>query len=154
MKSLGWQQNHHQKILGVWSFVSEGLSPPKPPRGNGTVWQNFSLLLMQSTRKTTWVTPYVKLARNVKLSVYKHDDRVQSGTTHSDSVILLQEAKPVLGLFCLHSNTIGWSDHLTCTIHRYAKTIGWVCLGFRIRAYGQGLGSSFRFRFRGSGFRV
>ena len=44
MKSLEWQQNHHQKILGAWSFVSEGLSPPKPPRGNGTVCQNFSLL--------------------------------------------------------------------------------------------------------------
>jgi len=25
-------------------FFSEGLSPPKPPRGCGTVWQNFSLL--------------------------------------------------------------------------------------------------------------
>jgi len=47
----------------------------------------------------------------------------------------------VLGLFCLHSNTIGWSDHLTSTIRRYAETIGWVCLGFRIRAYGQDLGS-------------
>jgi len=22
----------------------EGISPTKPPRGNGTVWQNFSLL--------------------------------------------------------------------------------------------------------------
>jgi len=27
-----------------WSFVSEGLSPPNPLRGHGTVWQNFSLL--------------------------------------------------------------------------------------------------------------
>jgi len=30
-----------------------------------------------------------------------------SDTMHSGSVILLQEAKPVLGLFCLYLNTIG-----------------------------------------------
>jgi len=71
---------------------------------------------------------------------------------HSGSVILLQEAKPVLELFYLHSDTIGCSDHLTSTICRYAETIGWVFLGFRIRVYGQGLGSGFRFR--GSGLRV
>jgi len=30
---------------GAWSFVSEGLSPPKqPPHGDGTVCQNFSFL--------------------------------------------------------------------------------------------------------------
>jgi len=30
---------------GAWSFVSEGISPPKsPPLGDGTVWQIFSLL--------------------------------------------------------------------------------------------------------------
>jgi len=29
----------------TWSFVLEGLIPPKvPPCGDGTVWQNFSLL--------------------------------------------------------------------------------------------------------------
>jgi len=54
----------------------------------------------------------VKLARYVKLSVYKHDS-AQSGIMHSGSVsILLHEAKPALGLFCLHSNTIDWSDHV------------------------------------------
>jgi len=31
-------------LEGTWSFVSEGLSPTKSPRGDGTVWQNFSLL--------------------------------------------------------------------------------------------------------------
>jgi len=29
----------------AWSFVSEGLSPPTPLHGDGTVWQHFSLLL-------------------------------------------------------------------------------------------------------------
>jgi len=40
---------------------------------------------MQLTQKSTLVTRYVKLARYVKLSVYKHD-RAQSGTTDSGSV--------------------------------------------------------------------
>ena len=29
---------------GAWRFVSEGLRPPKPPTGDGTVWQDFSFL--------------------------------------------------------------------------------------------------------------
>jgi len=44
-------------------------------------------------------------------------------------------------------NTIGRSGHVTSTIP-YAERIGWglrVWLGFGIRAYGQGLGSSFWF---------
>jgi len=42
--------------------------------------------------------------------------------------ILLHEAKPVLGLFCLHLNTTGWSSHVTSTV-QYAETICW---GFRV----------------------
>ena len=38
--------------------------------------------------------------------------------------ILLHEAKPVLGLFWLHLNTIGWRGHVTNTV-QYAETIGW-----------------------------
>ena len=67
--------------------------------------------------------------------------------------ILLHEAKPVLALFCLHLNTIGWSGHVTITIRRdnwLAFKSLW--LGFRIRAYCQCLGSSFRFS--GSVFRI
>jgi len=48
---LKFEKKHHCFIVlhisigGAWSFVSEELSPPKPPlRGDGTVWQNFSLL--------------------------------------------------------------------------------------------------------------
>jgi len=32
--------------------------------------------------------------------------------------ILLHEAKPVLGLFCVHLNTIGWSGLETIAIRR------------------------------------
>jgi len=67
--------------------------------------------------------------------------------------ILLHGVKPLLGLFCLHLKTIGRSGHVTSTIRR-ENWLGFksLWLGFRIRAYGQGLGSSFRFS--GSAFRV
>jgi len=32
--------------------------------------------------------------------------------------ILFHEAKPMLGLFCLHLNTTGWSGHVTSTMRR------------------------------------
>jgi len=42
---LKFEKKHHCFIVlhisigGAWSFVSEELSPPKPPpRGDGTVW--------------------------------------------------------------------------------------------------------------------
>jgi len=56
--------------------------------------------------------------------------------------ILLHEAKPVLGLFWLHLNTIGWSGHVTSTICRDNYWLGLMSFwfGFRIRAYGQVLG--------------
>jgi len=31
---------------------------------------------------------------------------------------LLHEAKPMLGLFCLHLNTIGWSGHVASTFQK------------------------------------
>jgi len=69
---------------GGWSFVSEGLSPPKAPRGDWTVWQNFSLLLnaIDSEKYLGHTICQACQRRYVKLSVYKHD-RDQSDTTHS-----------------------------------------------------------------------
>jgi len=32
---------------GTWSFVSEELGPPKPPCGDGAVWQTPACFLMQ-----------------------------------------------------------------------------------------------------------
>jgi len=49
--------------------------------------------------------------------------------------ILLHEAKPVLGLFCLHSTITGSSGHVTSRL-QYAEAIGW---GLRVCT--QGLGS-------------
>jgi len=50
--------------------------------------------------------------------------------------ILLHEAEPLLGLFCLHLNTIGRSIHMTSMIRR-DDWLGFKCLwlGFRIRVY-------------------
>ena len=55
--------------------------------------------------------------------------------------LLRFEAKSVLGLICLHLNTIGWSSHMTSMIRR--DNWLWfrsVWLVFRIRVYGQVLG--------------
>jgi len=48
------------------------------------------------------------------------------------------EAKSVLGLICLHLNTVGWSSHMTSTTHR-DNWLGFrsLWLVFRIRVCGQ-----------------
>jgi len=60
--------------------------------------------------------------------------------------VLLHEVKPVLGLFCLYLNTVGWSGHVASTICR-DNWLGLksLWLGFTISACGQGLWSSFKF---------
>jgi len=69
---------------GDWSFVSEGLSPPKAPVVTGTVWKNFSLLFnaIDSEKYLGYAICQACKRRYIKLSVYKHD-RDQSDTTHS-----------------------------------------------------------------------
>jgi len=84
--------------------------------------------------------------------LFKHV-RAQSRQRIQVVLILLHEAKAMLGLFCLQLNTVGWSGHVTSTIRR-DNWLGFksLWLGFRIRAFAQGLGSSFSFS--GSVFRV
>jgi len=55
--------------------------------------------------------------------------------------ILLHKAKSVLGLFCLHLNTVDGSGLVTSTIRRN-KWLGFkgLWLEFRISAYDRGLG--------------
>ena len=63
-----------------------GAKPTKaPPRGDGTVWQNFSLLFVIDSEKYLGYAVCQAFARFVKLSVYKHDG-AQSGITHSGGV--------------------------------------------------------------------
>ena len=59
--------------------------------------------------------------------------------------LLCFEVKSVLGLFCLHLNTIDWGSRMTSMIRRE----NWLefrslCLVFRIRVYGQVLGLGVR----------
>jgi len=87
-----WNFNKHHCFVvlhisiwvGQWSFVSEGLSPPKAPRGDWIVWQNFSLLFnaINSEKYLGYAICQACKRRYVKLSVYKHD-RDLSDTTHS-----------------------------------------------------------------------
>ena len=53
----------------------------------GLMWQNLSLLFeaIDSEEQATYIMRYVKLARNVKLFVHRHN-KGQSGTMHPGSV--------------------------------------------------------------------
>jgi len=61
-----------------------GAKPTKAPRGDWTVWQNFSLLFnaIDSEKCLGYAICQACKRKYVKLSVYKHD-RDQSDTTHS-----------------------------------------------------------------------
>ena len=61
-----------------------GAKPNKAslPRGDGTVWQNFSLLFNAVDSEKYFGYAICKLARYAKLPVYKHD-RAQSGVATS-----------------------------------------------------------------------
>jgi len=92
--SVAWHSEIWTNITILYCFIFKfggglelcfgGLSPPKAPRGDWTMWQNFSLLFNASDSEKYLgyaICPACK-RRYVKLSVYKHD-RDQSDTTHS-----------------------------------------------------------------------
>ena len=127
-------------ILGVLELCFGGAKPTNPP-----LWRWDYVAKLQLAFECNWLGKLLRL-RDISslqdlsnflfismtgLKVVQHTQVVS---------ILLHEAKRVLGLFCLHLNTIGWSGHVTSTIHRdnwLAFKSLW--LGFRIMAYGQGL---------------
>ena len=74
-------------LVGV-ELCFGGAKPTKaPPRGEGPVWQNFSLLfnVIDSEKYLGYTICQTCKRTCVKLSFYKHV-RAQSGTTYSDSV--------------------------------------------------------------------
>jgi len=86
------------------------------------VWQNNA-----TDSKSTKVTRYVKLARYVKLSVYEHDRAQGAQRIQVVSILLLHEAIPVLGLFCLHLNTIAELVELVMRKSVVLKKEAWEC---------------------------
>jgi len=68
---------------GGLELCFKGAKPTKGPRGDWTVWQNFSLLFnpIDLEKYLGYAICEACKRRYVKLSVYKHD-RDQSDTTH------------------------------------------------------------------------
>ena len=125
--------------------------PTKAPRDGWTVWKNFSLLFnaIDSEKYLGYaICQACKICQTFCLYAWQGPK-----SYNAFKCPFCFEPNPVLGLFCLHLNTIGWSSHMTSMIHRdnwlRFKSL-W--LRFRIRIYAKGSGSSFRFR--GSMFRV
>jgi len=110
----------HISIWWAWSFVSEVLSPPKtPPRGDGPVWQNFSLLFnVIDSEKYLGYTICQTCKRTLSNFLFISMSGPKVALHIQIVSILLHEATPVLGLFYLHLNTIGWSGDVTSTIRR------------------------------------
>jgi len=153
-----WNFNKHHCFIQwfkfqfgeTWSFVSEGLSPPKAQRDCVTKpLLAFSCNWFWKVLRLRDISSLHEMSSFLFISMTgpKVAQRIQVVS------ILLHEAKPVLGLIFLHLNTIGWSGHVTSTLHR-GNWLGFksLWLGFGIRAYGQALGSTFAFS--GSVFRI
>ena len=104
----------HISIWGAWSSVSEGLNPPKPP----LPWRRDCVAKLQLAVQCNWLGKVLRLRDMwnflfISMAGPKVSQRIQVVVP-----ILLHEAKPVWGLFCLHLNTVGWSGHVTSTIRR------------------------------------
>jgi len=141
-----WNLNKHHCFIvlhistweGDWSFVSEGLSPPKVPRGDWIVWQNFSLLFnaIESEKYLCYAICQACKRRYVKLSVYKHDSD-QSDTTHSSVYSASRQN------LCWDYFAFIWTQLVEVVIWQAWYTwLGFrsLWLVFRIRVYGQVLG--------------
>jgi len=127
-------------ILGVLELCFGGAKPTNP-----LLWRWDYVAKLQLAFDCNWLGKLLRLRdisnlQDLSNFLFKSMTGLKVAQHIQVVSILLHEAKRVLGLFCLHLNTIGWSGHVTSTIHRdnwlEFKSL-W--LGFRIMAYGQGL---------------
>jgi len=81
--SLFYSASHFNLGGGLELLCFRGAKPTKAPRGDWTVWQNFSLLFnaIDLEKYSGYAICQACKRRYLKLSVYKHD-RDQSDTTH------------------------------------------------------------------------
>jgi len=89
----------HISIWGGLELCFGGAKPTKAPRGDGTVWQNFSLVFNAIDSKKYLgyeICQACKICQTLFISMTgpKVAQRIQVVS------ILLHEAKPVVGLFC------------------------------------------------------
>ena len=100
---------------GTWSFVSEGISPTKPP----PPYQRDCAAKLQLAFECNWLA---KVLRGRDMSSLRDMSNFlfisMTGPKVAQRIqvvsILLHEAKAMLGIFCLHLNTIVWSGHVCC----------------------------------------
>jgi len=99
-----------------------GAKPTKGPRGNWTVWQNFSLLFnpIDSEKYLGYAICQACKRRYVKLSVYKHN-RDQSDTTPSSVYSASRQN------LCWDYFAFIWTQLVEVVTWQawYAETIGW-----------------------------
>jgi len=142
-----WNLNKHHCFIVLHISIWEGglelcfgeAKPPKAPRGDWTVWQNFSLLFnaIDSEKYLGYAICQAFKRGYAKLSVYKHD-RDQSDTTYSS---VYSSSRQNL---CWDSLAFIWTQLVEVVIWQawYAETIDWdlgVC--------GKRLGSGFMVKF-------
>ena len=125
-----WNLNKHHCFIvlhisiceGGLEFCFGGAKPTKGPRGDWTVWQNFSFLFnpIDSEKYSGYAICQACKRRYVKLSVYKHG-KDQSDTTHSSVYSASRQN------LCWDYFTFIWTQLVEVVIWQawYAETIGW-----------------------------
>jgi len=101
---------------GIGALFRRDWANQNPP------WRRRCVANLQLAFSCNWLWKVLRLrdmSRHVKLSFSKHD-RPKVAQHIQVVSILLREAKLLLGLFCFHLNTIGWSGNVASrpTIHR------------------------------------
>ena len=110
---------------GVLELCFRGDKPTK-----ARLWQLDCVAKLQHTFQCNWLGKVLGLCNMSSLQYMSNFLFISmTGTKliNTFKCLFCFEAKSVLGLFCLHLNTIAWSSHMT----RYTETIGW-----DLRVYG------------------
>ena len=140
-----WNLNKHHCFIvprisiweGDWSFVWRDKPTKGPP------WWLDCVAKLQLAFQSNWLGKVFRLCNMSSLQEKICQSfclQAWKGPKwyNAFKCLLCFEAKPVVGLFWLHLNTIGWSSHMT-SMTRRDNWLGFRSLWsvFRIRVYGQ-----------------